>query len=85
MLQFDFIATKSRILPLADIELGLAAALELVFSAWISAAAALTFLTALVLALFRIMSWTQLLYVYAGITGVTLLLAFLLYLSRREH
>jgi hypothetical protein len=83
MLHFDFTATKSRILPLADIEIGLASALERLFSAWIGAIAALIFLTALVLALFRIMSWMELFYVYAGISGITLLLAGLLYLSRR--
>ncbi len=84
MQQFDFIETKSRILPLAEIESSLSAIAERLFSAWISAVAALTFLTALVLAIFGVISWTQLLYVYAGITVVTLTLAALVYVSRDE-
>ena len=84
MLQFDFIEIDSRILRLTDIKFGVSAAFERIFWAWISGVAALTFLSALVLAIFGVISWSHLLYVYAGIIVITLALASLIYWSRRE-
>ena len=57
---------------------------ERLLAVWISAFAAFTFLTALILALLQIISWGQVAYVYASITGVTLLLAGLCYASKNR-
>ena len=58
---------------------------ERLLAVWISAFAAFTFLTALMLALLQIISWGQVVYVYASITGVTLLLAGLCYASKSRE
>ena len=52
---------------------------ERLLAVWISAFAAFIFLFALVLAVVHVISWTQVAYVYAIITGITLLLAGLCY------
>jgi hypothetical protein len=79
------INTKLRILPSTTAaEPGLAVIFERLFFAWISGLAALMFLAALVLAAVGVISWMQLVYVYGGIVGVTLVLAGLLYLARRD-
>jgi hypothetical protein len=57
---------------------------ERAFVAWISVAAAGVFLVALILAIFQLISFMQLLSVYAGITAITLMLGFLLYIARRN-
>jgi hypothetical protein len=84
MIDFDFLTTKSRIGPLSIMEPGLAVILERLFFAWISGIAALIFLGALLLAVVRVISWGQLLYVYGGVVAVTLALAGLLYVARRD-
>jgi len=58
---------------------------ERLFAVWISAIAALTFILALLLAVFHIISWAQVACVYASITGLTLLLAGLCYVSKTSR
>ncbi|NJM36277.1 MAG: hypothetical protein HC850_18070 [Rhodomicrobium sp.] len=84
MLNFDFISVRSRLtlFPIADANLP--AVFEVIFSLWISALAALVFLAALFLAIVNVISWTQLLYVYIGLTVFTLLLAALNYFSKTD-
>lgn len=48
---------------------------ERLLAVWISAFAAFIFLIALLLAVAHIISWTHVAYIYASITGITLLLA----------
>jgi hypothetical protein len=79
-LNFTFIKSRLTLFPNADTDL--ASIFEIIFSLWISALAALVFLAALFLAIVDVISWTQLLYVYAGLTVFTLLLAALNYFSR---
>ncbi len=63
-------------------EAGMAGIFERLFTVWISAFAAFTFLLALVLAIVHVISWAHLAYVYVSITGITLLLAGLCYASK---
>lgn len=57
---------------------------ERLFTLWISAFAAFAFLVALILASFGIINWLSVAYVYGGVSLVTLVLATVLYLSRRK-
>ena len=84
MLDSDLIATKSRMMFLSATELGLAVIFERLFAVWISGVAALTFICALILALCQVIGWMHLLYIYAGISAVTLVLAGLVYVSKRD-
>ncbi len=83
MIYLDFFATKSRFGSVEATGSKLAIFLEGLFLAWISAFAAFFFLAALILAAFQIISLVQLFAVYAMITGLTILLAGALYLSRQ--
>jgi hypothetical protein len=85
MLNVDSLTTKTRVLTSHAADSALAAVLERLFFVWISGVAALTFLGALLLAVIGVIGWMQLLYVYSAVTGVTLILAGLLYLSRRDQ
>lgn len=76
------ISAKSALAFIPATEAGIASMLERLLAVWISAFAAFTFLTALMLALVHIISWAQLLYVYLSISGVTLLLAGLCYAAK---
>lgn len=58
--------------------------MERLFTLWISAFAAFVFLIALILACFNVINWLSVAYVYGGISVVTLVLAALLYISRRK-
>jgi hypothetical protein len=73
------ISTKSGLASLPAMEAGMAGIFERLLAVWISAFAAFTFLFALVLAVVHVISWAQVAYVYAIITGITLLLAGLCY------
>lgn len=84
MLCLDFLSVKARPGSFETTVSALAQFVERVFAAWISVAAAGVFLVALIMATFQIISFLQLFYVYAGITAITLLLAFLLYVARRN-
>jgi uncharacterized membrane protein len=53
-----------------------------ILQVWIAAFAALTFLVAIILALAGVLSWWSVLYVYIGISVVTLVLAALVYMTR---
>jgi hypothetical protein len=53
-----------------------------ILQVWIAAFAALTFLVTIILALGGILSWWSVLYVYIGISVVTLMLAALVYMTR---
>jgi hypothetical protein len=63
-------------------EAGMAGMFERLLAGWISAFAALAFLISVALALVHIISWMQVAYVYASITGITLGLAALCYASK---
>ena len=81
---WDLLEIKTRILIFPGTESALAVILERLFFVWISGVAALTFFGALLLALLGVIGWMQLFYVYAGVTIITLVLAALLYLARRD-
>lgn len=78
------ISAKSALAFVPAMEAGMAGIFERLFAAWISAFAAFTFILALLLAVVHVISWTQVAYVYASITGITLLLAGLCYLSKNR-
>lgn len=83
-----FGCTPSRVLlpSAADtVEVKVAHFFERLFALWISAFAAFAFLGALFLAVLRLISWSSAGYVYLGITGITLLLAALVYVSRTRE
>jgi hypothetical protein len=80
----DLPTIKTRILIFPGTESALAVILERLFFVWISGVAALTFIGALLLTLLGVIGWMQLFYVYAGVTIITLVLAGLLYLARRD-
>ena len=63
-------------------EAGMAGIFERLLAVWISAFAAFTFLLSVVLAVLHVISWAQVAYVYASITGITLLLAGLCCVSK---
>ncbi len=84
MLCLDFLSIKARSGSFETTVSALVRLVERAFAAWISFAAASVFLIALIMAIFQLISFMQLFHVYAGITAVTLLLGFLLYLSRRH-
>lgn len=52
------------------------------FQVWIAAFAALTFLATLILTLIGVLSWWTIVYVYIGISVITLALAALAYMTR---
>jgi hypothetical protein len=52
------------------------------FQVWIAAFAALTFLVTLILTLVGVLSWWTIVYVYFGISIITLALAALVYMTR---
>jgi hypothetical protein len=52
------------------------------FQVWIAAFAALTFLVTLVLAFIGVLSWWSVLYVYIGISIITLTLGVLAYMTQ---
>lgn len=79
----DLFSTKLNIGSAESASSKLTLFLERLFFMWISAAAALTFLTTLLLTLLQVISLAQLLYAYITITIFTLLLAGLLYISRQ--
>jgi hypothetical protein len=81
---WDLLAIKTRMLTFPGTESALAVILERLFFVWISGVAALTFIGALLLAILGVIGWMQLFYVYAGMTIITLVLAGLLYLARRD-
>lgn len=76
------IPAKSALASIPAMEAGMAGIFERLFAVWISAFAAFTFILSLLLAVFHIISWAQVGYVYVGITGITLLLAGLCYASK---
>jgi hypothetical protein len=80
----DLPTIKTRILIFPGTESVLAVILERLFFVWISGVAALTFIGALLLAVLGVIGWMQLFYVYGGVTVITLALAGLLYLARRD-
>jgi hypothetical protein len=80
----DLLTIKTRIIALPATESALAGIVERLFFVWISGVAALIFIGALMLAAFGVIGWMQLFYVYAAVTVITLLLAGLLYLARRD-
>jgi hypothetical protein len=84
MLCLDFLSIKARTGSYETTVSTLALLVQHVFATWISFAAAGVFLAALTMAIFQLISVLQLFYVYAGITAITLLLAFLLYFARRN-
>ncbi|HEY7646017.1 MAG TPA: hypothetical protein VH858_13335 [Hyphomicrobiales bacterium] len=84
MPNWDSPTIKTRILTFPATESALAVILERLFFVWISGVAALTFIGALLLAILGVIGWMQLIYVYAGVTIITLVLAGLLYLARRD-
>jgi len=55
---------------------------EILFFTWISYLAALVFLSALLLAAFRLIRWIDLLFIYAGIAAITLVFSALLIVLR---
>jgi hypothetical protein len=84
MLCLDFLSIKARTGSFETTVSALTHVVERAFVAWISVAAAGVFLVALIMAIFQLISFMQLLYVYAGITAITLMLGFLLYIARRN-
>lgn len=77
--------TSSRTLltsPAATAEVKVADFFKRLFALWISGLAAFTFTGALVLAVVRVISWSNLGYVYVSITVLTLVLAALVYVSQ---
>ena len=76
------IPAKSGLASISAMEAGMAGIFERLLAVWISAFAAFIFLFALVLAVVHVISWAQVAYVYASITGITLLLAGLCYASK---
>lgn len=76
------VLAKSALASMPAMETGMAGIFERLLTAWISAFAAFTFLLSLLLAVVQIISWTQVAYVYASITGITLALAGLCYASK---
>ncbi len=80
----DYLSLKSSADLLSGTESRLAAILERLFLAWIGGVAALAFFIGLALALSRMITVVQLFYVYGSITVITLGLAFLLFVARRN-
>ena len=76
------ISAKSALASIPAMEAGMAGIFEQLLAVWISAFAAFTFLLSLILAVIHVISWAQVAYVYASITGITLLLAGLCYASK---
>ncbi len=85
MVSLDFLSLRSSEYPIAKSNTRLATLFERLFFVWITAFAAMTFWVALFLSVVQLISIAQLLYVYASITGITLLLAGLLYFARRAE
>ncbi|WP_088347832.1 MULTISPECIES: hypothetical protein [Rhodomicrobium] len=81
---YDCVSMKSKPAWFPDLAVEHNQVIERLMSAWISAIAALTFLTALVLAAVQIIEWRHVAYVYVSISFVTLALAVLVYVSRRD-
>ena len=79
------ISAKSALASIPAMEVGMAGIFERLLAAWISAFAAFTFLLSLILAVIHVISWAQVAYVYAIITGITLLLAGLCYAAKRRN
>jgi len=84
MLDLDYWSYRTGIHAGRLIKSRMAAIFERILFAWIWAAAALTFLVAIILALFDIITLWQLLYIYLAINGVTFLIALIVYLARRD-
>lgn len=81
----DPITARSNTYPTRVNSSDLIRALEALFLAWIGAFASLTFLGSLILAAFQVLTLTDLAHIYGAITLVTLALAALLYLARRNR
>jgi hypothetical protein len=79
------IPAKSALRSVSAMEAGLAGIFERLLAVWISGIAAFTFLGALFLAIIGVVSWMQVGYVYASITGITLLLAGLVYAAKARE
>jgi hypothetical protein len=79
------IPAKSGLASIPAMEAGMAGIFERLLAVWISAFAAFTFLFSLILAMLHVISWVQVAYVYAIITGITLLLAGLCYASKSRN
>jgi hypothetical protein len=76
------IPAKSALPSATAMEAGMAGMFERFLAGWISAFAAFAFLISIGLALVHIISWMQVAYVYASITGITLALAALCYATK---
>lgn len=64
-------------------DVNLSSFLEKIFFVWIGVFVGLIFLVSVFLAIFQAISFTQLVYVYFGLNGITLLISSLLYFSRQ--
>ncbi len=64
-------------------DVNLSSFLEKIFFVWIGIFVGLIFLVSVFLAIFQAISFTQLVYVYFGLNGITLLISSLLYFSRQ--
>lgn len=84
MVSLDFFAIKAGEFLIPKTHTRPVLLIERLFFLWISALAAMVFLLALGLTLVQLISFMQLLYLYAGIMAVTLLLAGALYFARRN-
>ena len=64
-------------------DVNLSTFLEKLFFVWIGVFVGLIFLVTVFLAIFQAISFTQLIYVYFGLNGITLLISSLLYFARQ--
>lgn len=84
MVDLDYWSYRTGFHASRPIRSRIAAIFERILFAWIWAAAALTFLVAIILAVFDIITLWQLLYIYLAINVVTLLIALVVYLAKRD-